>query len=75
MTVNDVTQRKEKDYRRNGEQCCNQPEAVPSAPTELRGTPQLGSHCLRPHICRTVYVFVKLKDKVASEPERYAMKT
>jgi hypothetical protein len=22
MTVNDVTQRKEKDYRRNGEQCC-----------------------------------------------------
>jgi hypothetical protein len=22
MTVNNVTQRKEKDYRRNGEQCC-----------------------------------------------------
>jgi hypothetical protein len=22
MTVNDVTQRKGKDYRRNGEQCC-----------------------------------------------------
>jgi hypothetical protein len=22
MTVNDVTQREEKDYRRNGEQCC-----------------------------------------------------
>jgi hypothetical protein len=22
MTVNDVTQRKDKEYRRNGEQCC-----------------------------------------------------